>query len=439
VTVRDPRSATSFSRGLAILTAAGLAVRIAFLLLEPHADLAGDESTWTALALKGVVLRRHSFSPLKSPLIFYPPAYPYFIAAGYAWLGSLEAVRWTQAILGALLVPAVGRVGALAFSPAAGLLAAGVAAFYPELVWFSVHFWSETLFLVLLWWAFERVLSCHSSGRVGAAAAAGMLWGLAVLTRETVLYFAPLVGLWLAWPRGGEGRPAGFRPALGASFLAAAILTVAPWTYRNWVVFHAFVPVSTFGAHSLWQGNTRLPLDEFYRQTDSVPGPIPQYRLAWGRAWEAIRERQPEWLLEKLRVEMPEFWAPESHVFVLIDRDAYGPVGQGVRRLVRAVTVLPYLAVLILAIPGLAALRLTAARGLLLLFLVYYNGLHVLTYGQDRFRLPVMPVLFLVAGQAFLHWRAGTFPALAPWRRALLCALVLAAVAVLLPGFLREG
>jgi hypothetical protein len=63
----------------------------------------------------------------------------------------------------------------------------------------------------------------------------------------------------------------------------------------------------------------------------------------------------------------------------------------------------------------------------------------VLTYGQDRFRLPVMPVLFLAASEAWTRWRAGTFPTLGPWRRALLWALVLAAAAVLLPGFLREG
>ena len=431
----DPRSATSFNRGLAALTAAGLAVRIAFLLLEPHAELAGDESTWTALAITGLARLRRPFSPFKSPILFYPPAYPYFLAAGYAWLGSLEAVKWVQAVLGALLVPAVGRVGALAFAPRAGLFAAGIVAFYPELVWFSVHFWSETLFLVLLWWAFERALAAHASGRRGAAVAAGALWGLAALTRETALYFAPLVGLWLAWGRGREAERAAWRPALGAVFLAAMTLTVAPWTYRNWVVFHAFVPVSTFGAHSLWQGNTRLPLDEFYRQTDSVPDPIPQYRLARERAWAAIRERQPRWLLEKLRVEMPEFWGPGSHVFVLIDRDAYGPVGPGIRRLVRAVTVVPYLAVLALAVPGLAALRLTPARGLLVLFLAYYNALHVVTYGQDRFRLPVMPVLFLAAGEAWASFRAGTFPALSPWRRVLLLALASAAVAVLLPGY----
>jgi len=431
----DPLSATSFGRRLALLSAAGLAVRIGFLLLEPRAQLAGDESTWTALAFRGILLPRHAFSPFKSPILFYPPAYPYFIAAVYASLGGLTAVKWVQALAGALLVPAVGRAVSLASTARAGVFAAGAAAFYPELVWFSVHFWSETLFLVLLWWGFERLLAAHASGRTGAAAAAGLLWGLASLTRETALYFVPLAGLWLAFaPRAGTG--AARRPAPAAAFVAVALLSVAPWTYRNWVVFHAFVPVSTFGAHSLWQGNTRLPLEEFYRQTDSVPDPIGQYRLARERAWSAIRERQPLWLLEKLRVELPELWAPATHVSVLLDRHAYGPVGLTARSLIESVMIAPYLGILALAVWGLAALRLTPGRVLLLLFFLYYNALHVVTYGQDRFRLPVMPVLFLAAGEAWTAWRAGTFPALTPARRALLFGLALLTAAVVLPGLL---
>jgi hypothetical protein len=356
----------------------------------------------------------------------------------FAGLGGLQAVKWVQAVLGALLVPAVGRAGAAASSARAGLFAAGAAAFYPELVWFSVHFWSETLFLVLLWWGFERVLAAHASGRPTTAAAGGVLWGLAALTRETALYFVPVAGLWLLWSGRREAHPAR-RKSQAAAFVAAALLTVAPWTYRNWIVFHALVPVSTFGAHSLWQGNTRLPLDEFYRQTDSVPDPVGQYRLARERAWAAIRERQPLWLVEKLRVELPELWAPATHVSVLLDRHAYGPVGLGARTVIEGVMIAPYLALLALALPGLAAQRLTPGRALLLLFLLYYIALHVVTYGQDRFRLPVMPVLFLAAGEAWTSWRAGTFPSLTPARRALLLGLILLAAAVVVPGFLGPG
>ena len=430
----DPSPDASFGRRLAVLTAAGLAVRIAFLLLEPTARLAGDESTWTAMAFRGVLLPRHAFSPLKSPLLFYPPAYPYFIAAVYAFLGGLTAVKWVQAVLGALLVPAVGRAVRLASSGRVALFAAGAVAFYPELVWFSVHFWSETLFLVLLWWGFERVLAAQASGRSGAAAAGGLLWGLASLTRETALYFVPAAGLWMAFAAhpGADRRR---RWPSAAVYVAAAFLTVAPWTYRNWIVFHAFVPVSTFGAHSLWQGNTRLPLDEFYRQTDSVPDPIAQYRLARARALSDIRERQPLWLLEKMRVELPELWAPATHVAVLLDRNAYGPVGVRARALIEAVMIAPYLVVLALAVAGLAALRVTPGRLLLLLFFVYYNVLHLVTYGQDRFRLPLMPILFLAAGEAWTAWRAGEFPSLTPARRALLIGLIVLAAAVVLPGF----
>jgi hypothetical protein len=419
--------ARDFGRRLLWVTAAGLVVRTAFLLLEPHAEFAGDEPTWIFLGVQGLAKLRRPFSPLGSPILFYPPGYPYFLGALHALFGTLQAVKWVQVFLGALLVHAVGRVGFLAFSPRVGLAAAGMAAFYPELVWFSTHFWSETLFLVLLWWAFERTLLSRRSDRLGVSVSAGLLWGLAALTRETALYFIPFAALWLLLER---------RARAAAAFLVAASLTVAPWTLRNWIVFGAFVPVSTFGAHALWQGNTLLTIDEFYRRTDSVPGPIAQYHLAREEGIRAIRERQPLWLLEKIGHEMPLLWGPETHISVLLDNRAYGPLGSVTRDVVRATSVLPYLAVVCGALPGLVALSLEGESVLLVLFFFYYNALHVVSYGQDRFRLPVMPVLFLAAAMAWTAYRGGTFPRLGPWRRALLWALALATVAVVLPGLL---
>lgn len=427
-TVRpSPDPGKAFGWRLAWLTLVGLAVRVAFLLLEPHAALAGDEPTWIYLGVQGLAQLNRPFSPFRSPIIFYPPAYPYFLGGLSVLLGSLQAVKWVQVVLGALLVTAVGRVGLLAFSARVGLIAAGLVAFYPELVWFSTHFWSETLFLVLLWWAIERTLVSGRTGRLGVTLAAALLWGMAALTRETALYFIPVAAAWLVWQR--RARPA-------VALLVCALLTVAPWTLRNWIVFGTFVPVSTFGAHALWQGNTLLSIGEFYRLTDSVPGPIAQYRLAREEGFRAIRERQPRWLLEKIGHEMPLLWGPETHLSVLLDNQAYGPLSARTNAAVRAVSVLPYLVVLVCALPGLAALTLEGESLLLVLFFLYYNALHVVSYGQDRFRLPIMPILFLAAGLAWSASREGALLHPDPRRRALLWALVLAAAAVVLPGFL---
>ena len=165
------------------LTLAGLALRILFLLLEPSARLVGDEHTWTAWGAE-IASPAVAFSPAATRLIFYPPAYPYFIAASSSLFGSLAAVKWCQLFASVLLIPAVGRVGAAALGVRAGAAAAAIAAFYPDLVWFSVHFWSETLFMTLLWWAFERLIAADQDGDRAAALFAGALWGLAILTRR---------------------------------------------------------------------------------------------------------------------------------------------------------------------------------------------------------------------------------------------------------------
>src|SRR5262245_31923019 len=217
------------SRRLLLLTLAGLAIRLLFLLAEPAVGPVADERTWTDWA-KTVASERVHFSPFRTRMIFHPPLYPYFLAVPLSVFGTLEAAKWVQAIFATLLVPAVGRIGTLVFGSRAGLVAAAVAAFYPELVWFSVHFWVENVFLVLLWWAFERMLSSDEHGRLGSAIAGGALWGLAVLARETGLYFLPVAGLWLALSPRREGAR-----TRGALFVLTALLVVAPWTYRNWV------------------------------------------------------------------------------------------------------------------------------------------------------------------------------------------------------------
>jgi 4-amino-4-deoxy-L-arabinose transferase-like glycosyltransferase len=392
------RVSGSFRRGLLALTLAGLAARLLWVALEPATSPQADETMWVTWGAEILPSPDVAFWPRRLLFIFHPPLYLYFVGVASSLFGTLEAVKYAQCFVGAFLVPAVGLIGRRAFGDRAALLAAAIAAFYPELVWFTSHFWAETVFTALLWWAMERLLAADARGSTGAALASGLLWGLAILTRETVLYFLPIAALWLAWRRAGGARRA-------VLLLLVSAFVVLPWTLRNWLVFDTFVPVSTSGALNLWQGNTRLSRQEVYEEDWAVRGRIPKYEHARRRAIEAILERQPLWILEKLRDEVPAFWAAHGQPIVHLERGAYGTVARSRGYAAVAIVLLPYLAVLVLFVAGVATLPRGRAPLLLLGFLAFYVLLHVVAHGYPRYRLPAMPAVFLVAAHGWAAWR----------------------------------
>jgi 4-amino-4-deoxy-L-arabinose transferase-like glycosyltransferase len=429
-------------RALLAVTLAALAVRVAWLLLEPRCELTGDESSWIEIG-RQIGRPVVAFSPLRSNLIFYPPVYPYFVGALFRAFRTMRAVLWAQAVLGALLVPAVGRAGALAFGRRVGVLAAVVTAFYPELVWYPAHYWSETVYLVLLWWAIERTLAADARGSRRAALAAGFLWGLATLTREISLYLVPIAALWVLRPRPGEAtgrlldrlRPAPGAVATAATVVVVAVLTVAPWTIRNALVFRTFIPVSTMGALNLWQGNTTLTHLQIYEVLATKGGPVEQDRYCREMARQTIAARQPAWVFEKLAEQMPEFWKAGSEVLDhLVGRGACGPLPAARLVPIELLLVVPYLAVLGLFLVGLVRVRFPPGAWLMLVLLAAYNAAHVAAYATTRFRLPVLPVVFVVAAAVVVGRREGAPRPLGGWRLALLVLIGAIALLVLAPG-----
>jgi hypothetical protein len=433
---RPPGS--SYSRALFLVWAAGLVARVGFVLLEPATDPVADERMWLSWGTAVLPSSEVAFSPLAFRLIFHPPVYPYFLGCLFALFGSLTAIKCAQAVVGSLIVPALGLLGRRGFGPRAGIVVAAMAVLYPELIWFSAHFWAETLFLVMLWWAFERLAAASESGSLLLSIISGLLFGLAILTRETALYFLPLAAMWLAWPSSNDAphdagdaahnephapasQPARARVGAAVALLTASLAVVAPWTLRNWIVYQAFVPVSTAGALNLWQGNTRLTRQEVYERYWAVRGRIAKYEYAREMGLRAIRDRQPFWFFEKLRDEMPNFWEADSQALVHLRRGAYGTVRPALAVVATAVLVGPYLVVLTLFAVGLARLPSTRVSLLLAAFLGYYLLIHVATHGYARYRLPVVPALLLLAAAAVAGEHA---PSLAKGPRRLVLGVV---------------
>lgn len=386
------------------LWALGAALRLLFVWLEPSTSPVADETMWL-MALSRIPAAH--FSPFSNYPIFHPPLYPFLLATVHELFGSLLAVKIVQALVGSLLIPAVFLVGARVFGPRTATTASFATAVYPELIWYASHFWCETLFLSLFWWAIERLTEADRSGSRRAAVAAGALFGLAILTRETLLYLLPIALFWVAF-----SRPR--RPSLAGLVLIAALAVAGPWTLRNWIQFGAFIPVSTGGGLNLYQGNALLSRDEVYGEYYAREGKVEQFQWARAAGIKAIWNRQPAWAFEKIRDEGPRLFEVDSLALIHLRRGAYGDVSCAAYRRVAAILLVPWLLIgtgTVMALP-----RLSLRRGHLLLLglLVAYLLLHIATHGFSRYRLPVLPVFVLLAAsltevdsRAIRTWRRG--------------------------------
>ena len=423
----DPKSPPPRSAALAALWAAGVAARLGFIWLEPKTAPVADETMWLMALTR---IPNAHFSPFANYPIFHPPLYPYFLAGVNALLGTLTAIKVVQALFGSLIVPAVFRIARRVFGFRTAVAAAALAAFYPELIWYSAHFWCETLFLALLWWGIERVIAADEVSSTRMAAVAGVLFGLAVLTRETVLYLLPLAALWLARPRAGR------RLALASTLMAVALAVVLPWTVRNWIQFEAFIPVSTGGGLNLYQGNAPVSRGEVYNEYYANEGKVEQYRWARSAGINAILSRQPGWIFEKIRDEGPKLAELDSLTLIHVRRRAYAEPSCAVYRGVAVIVLLPWVLIALGSVVALARAPVNRHTVLLVGVLAGYLLLHIATHGFSRYRLPVVPGFMILSAALFdldpLRGAAGR-------RRALLATLLIALALLWVPSALDQA
>jgi 4-amino-4-deoxy-L-arabinose transferase-like glycosyltransferase len=185
----------------------------------------------------------------RGPTAYFPPAFPYLLAAadlidGHTdpLGGAVHPARILQAVIGTAVVAMVGLVGLEAFGELVGLIALGLAAVYPVLIELSGTIVAENLMTLLvlaaIWAALRMRRSDHPYRWV---ALAGVLTGLATLSHvNAILLIVPLaVAAWTT-------AQAAFRHRLAALTLLAVttVLTLLPWTIRNAIELHRFVPVA---------------------------------------------------------------------------------------------------------------------------------------------------------------------------------------------------
>jgi 4-amino-4-deoxy-L-arabinose transferase-like glycosyltransferase len=209
----------SFGRMLVAVAAAALVLRLA-LRAVAGADafwVEGYGATW--LSAQELAAGQGYALPGVGLTAYRVPLYPIFLAAvtgGHDWPW---AVMTAQAIVSAGTVFVSGLIARALFGPQAGLVAAAVCVLWPYYAWHDTALQETGLFTFLSAAATFALLRSRGAGWM-TAAAAGLLLGLAALTRSTILPFAALALPWLWWW-------AGRRAILAAA--AALLAVLAPW------------------------------------------------------------------------------------------------------------------------------------------------------------------------------------------------------------------
>jgi 4-amino-4-deoxy-L-arabinose transferase-like glycosyltransferase len=176
----------------------------------------------------------------------------------YALLGHHPLdVRFAQVPLGAITIALSWILARRLFGPRVATVAAFVMALYPLAFQYEELLYSEALATPLTIALLIVIFTGPPTRR--RAIVCGVLLGISLLVRSSEVFL--LAGVLVAW-----GIAAGWRRGIGLTALCVlvTVLVVAPWTVRNEIVLHGFVPVAIDDAALYGTFNAQSAHDPLY-------------------------------------------------------------------------------------------------------------------------------------------------------------------------------
>ncbi len=246
----------------------------------------------------------------------------------------------------------------------------------------------------------------------------GIFLALAALTRPNGLSLLGLLVVWACIVIRAKILP-WQAAALSCCMITIIVVTsVAPWTYRNYRVVHAFIPISTgmgevlTGAYNdkTWRG--ALSRRGYWDTPDHTTlHDLPSFSMADEKA---ETEQALTWIRTHLYA-MPymlslhfiNMWRPDVREFGAFPFEEF-PQRLSSQIIVNVVIPGMSIPVFILALCGLLTTWIQRKKQLLVIYLTLAltTTLNVIFYSNMRFRAPMEPFLLLFVG-GFLWWLTG--------------------------------
>lgn len=405
-----------------------LRVAAAFYLGNQVVDLPGTSDQLSYDMLARQVLAGHGFTVTTAwwpatragaPTAHWSYLYTLYLVAVYGLVGYYPlAARLIQAILAGFLLPWLGfRLGRRHFNAKVGLVSAALMAFYPYFVYYSATLMTETFYIIAILWTLDLAGQLGQGAAANPAAASSrrrslklaLLLGLAlavtVLLRQVFLLFIPVMFGWLLWRSYRYQRRAVVRMmGILAGATLIVILSIIPWTLRNYLAFGDFVLLNTNAGFAFFWGNHPIHGYNFIAilppggptYQDLLPAELTDLneasldRVLLGRGLGFIAADPARYIILSLsRVkDYFKFWPSDDSGFL-----------SNMLRLVSFGLLLPFM-----LYGFLANLRrsLTTETLILYLFAVTYTAIHLLSWALIRYRLPVDAVLLVFAATALV-------------------------------------
>ncbi len=398
---------------------------------HPQID-AGYHDYWARALAGGDWKISEGFTETGDPEIrtipyFRPPGYPYFLAFVYYLSGgSYLAARIFQMSLGLVNCLLAYLLAKRLFGCVTGLIAAAFMAVYWGFIYFEGELLEPVLLVTLALLLMHILLFWYDRFTFLRGILAGIAFGLFALVRPNILLFGPVILCWSlwVWREKGQGRQLA---VMWLGFVLGSAGTIAPATIRNYVVADDFVLITSNAGINLYIGNNenstggyavipeaaRLGVDEMWsnfdypkilRGVEALEGRKMKYSelssYFTDKAIDYIRGH-PGRFLKLLAIKTAYFWGPAE---IPSNKEIY-------YEKLNSVTLrhMPGFAMaLSAALIGLVQLLLGrkkpeatattkqfAISALIILFMVIYFVSHLPFFVAGRFRVPVIPFLFV--------------------------------------------
>jgi 4-amino-4-deoxy-L-arabinose transferase-like glycosyltransferase len=206
------------------------------------------------------------------PTAWLAPVYPLLVACIFKLLGtftlrSFYAAVFLNCVFSSLAGIPLFHAGKRVGGQATAVVASWLWAIFPSGIILPFEWiWDTSLSVLLaasLLWATLRL---GDSSRRRDSALYGLLWGLSLLTNPALGALLPFLFGWVLYRhRSNRVRQA----HLALVPVAIIVLICLPWTIRNYVQFHRFIPLRSNFSYEFWSGNNEI-FDEHSREVNRI-------------------------------------------------------------------------------------------------------------------------------------------------------------------------